>query len=161
MGENFRCKYELNNGTEAFFIAEQVSHHPPISAFYYGSPDNGIYIHGDVCPKSRFLGNSAATLMEGENHIIFTHLHNERYDITMPNMYASGLLGITVVMYQHSVTNKHYFTYICIVGKMVLELGDSCYIRCKSSDLICELSFKTKVITKLNIGNSLFNGLAN
>lgn len=92
LGENFRCKYKLDNGTEAFYVSEQVSHHPPVSAFYYGSPDNGIYIQGDIRPKSRFLGNSAATLMEGENHIIFTHLYNERYDITMPNVYASGIL---------------------------------------------------------------------
>lgn len=92
LGEFFRCKYQYSNGTEAIYIAEQVSHHPPISAFYYGSPENGIYIQGDLRPKSKFLGNSAATLMEGENHIIFTHLHNERYDISMPNVYARGIL---------------------------------------------------------------------
>lgn len=28
---------------------------------------------------------------------------------------------------------------------MVLELGDSCVVRCRTSDLICELDFKTKV----------------
>lgn len=32
-----------------------------------------------------------------------------------------------------------------LVGKMVLELGDSCVVRCRTSDLICELDFKTKV----------------
>lgn len=122
LGEIFRCKYKYKDGTEAIYLAEQVSHHPPISAYYYGSPDHGVYIQGDLRPKSRFLGNSAATLMEGENHIIFTHLHNERYDITMPNVYARGIL----------------------FGKMVLELGDSCVVRCRTSDLICELDFKTK-----------------
>ncbi|KAI8097800.1 uncharacterized protein B0P05DRAFT_522056 [Gilbertella persicaria] len=122
LGEVFRCKYKYNNGTEAIYVAEQVSHHPPISAFYYGSPENGVYIQGDLRPKSKFLGNSAATLMEGENHIVFTHLYNERYDITMPNIYAKGIL----------------------FGKMVLELGDSCIVRCRTSDLVCELDFKTK-----------------
>ncbi|GAA5814643.1 hypothetical protein MFLAVUS_008142 [Mucor flavus] len=122
LGEIFRCKYKYPNGSEAVYVAEQVSHHPPISAYYYGSPDHGVYIQGDLRPKSRFLGNSAATLMEGENHIIFTHLHNERYDITMPNVYARGIL----------------------FGKMVLELGDSCVVRCRTSDLICELDFKNK-----------------
>ncbi|KAI8979278.1 hypothetical protein BDF20DRAFT_820343 [Mycotypha africana] len=104
LGEVFKCKYTYDDGSEAIYVAEQVSHHPPISAFYYGSPENGVYIHGDLRPKSRFLGNSAATLMEGENHIVFTHLHNEQYDITMPNVYARGIL----------------------FGKMVMELGDSC-----------------------------------
>lgn len=32
-----------------------------------------------------------------------------------------------------------------LVGKMILELGDSCMVRCKSSDLVCELDFKTRV----------------
>ena len=73
-------------------MSEQVSHHPPISAFYYGSPENGVYVQGDLHLKSRFLGNSAATLMEGENHIIFTRHNNELYDITMPNVYVRGIL---------------------------------------------------------------------
>lgn len=30
---------------------------------------------------------------------------------------------------------------------MVLELGDSCVVRCRTSDLVCELDFKTKVNT--------------
>lgn len=32
---------------------------------------------------------------------------------------------------------------------MVLELGDSCVVRCRTSDLVCELDFKTKVNTHL------------
>ncbi|OBZ85163.1 Oxysterol-binding C23B6.01c [Choanephora cucurbitarum] len=122
LGEVFRCRYEYKNGTEGFFVSEQVSHHPPISAFYYGSPENGVYVQGDLHLKSRFLGNSAATLMEGENHIIFTRHNNELYDITMPNVYVRGIL----------------------FGKMALELGGHCVVRCKTSDLICELDFKTK-----------------
>lgn len=33
-----------------------------------------------------------------------------------------------------------------LVGKMVMELGDNCSIRCLENDLTCELDFKTKVI---------------
>ena len=91
LGEFYRCKYKYPDATEGYYVAEQVSHHPPISAYYYASPDNGIVIAGDIRPKSRFLGNSAATLMQGSSHIIFTKRHNERYDIIMPNMYARGI----------------------------------------------------------------------
>ncbi|GAB5587189.1 Oxysterol-binding protein OBPa [Umbelopsis nana] len=122
LGEFYRCKYKYPDGTEGYYVAEQVSHHPPISAYYYASPENGIVIAGDIRPKSRFLGNSAATLMQGSSHIIFTKRHNERYDIIMPNMYARGIL----------------------FGTMTLELGDTSSVRCISSDLICELEFKTK-----------------
>lgn len=46
-----------------------VSHHPPISAFFYISPGNHVSILGELQPKSKFLGNSVSTNMEGENRI--------------------------------------------------------------------------------------------
>ncbi|KAI9321224.1 hypothetical protein BX666DRAFT_1899849 [Dichotomocladium elegans] len=122
LGEYFRCRYRYPDGTEAFYIAEQVSHHPPVSSYYFCSPENHIIVAGDIRPKSRFLGNSAATLMQGESHIILTNRHNERYEVLMPNVYARGIL----------------------FGTMTMELGDSSKVRCVTSDLVCELDFKTK-----------------
>ncbi|KAG0171437.1 hypothetical protein DFQ28_002702 [Apophysomyces sp. BC1034] len=122
LGEFFRCRYEYPDGTEAYYISEQVSHHPPISSYFYTCPEHHLIVAGDIRPKSRFLGNSAATLMQGASHIILTDRHNERYDIVMPNVYARGIL----------------------FGTMTLELGDSSTVRCVSSDLTCELEFKTK-----------------
>lgn len=46
-----------------------MSHHPPISAFYYISPENRVSILGELRPKSKFLGNSVSTNMEGENRV--------------------------------------------------------------------------------------------
>ena len=45
------------------------------------------------------------------------------YVITMPNMYARGIL----------------------FGKMVLELGDTCTATNENNDIHCDLEFKTKV----------------
>ncbi len=45
------------------------------------------------------------------------------YIITMPNMYARGIL----------------------FGKMVLELGDTCMAKNEKHNLYCDLDFKTKV----------------
>lgn len=45
------------------------------------------------------------------------------YVITMPNMYARGIL----------------------FGKMVLELGDTCIAKNEKHGLYCDLEFKTKV----------------
>lgn len=47
-----------------------VSHHPPVSAFYYISPANRVAILGELRPKSKFLGNSVSTTMEGENRVM-------------------------------------------------------------------------------------------
>lgn len=32
LGETFRCYWLHSNGTKTFYIAEQVSHHPPVSS---------------------------------------------------------------------------------------------------------------------------------
>ncbi|CAG8603266.1 913_t:CDS:2 [Paraglomus occultum] len=122
LGEHFRACWKFSDNTEAYYVSEQVSHHPPISAYYYASPENNLIISGDIRPKSRFLGNSAATLMQGESRIYFTNRPGEVYSIVMPNVYARGIL----------------------FGRMVLELGDASVVRCEKSDLICELEFKTK-----------------
>ncbi|RIA97655.1 hypothetical protein C1645_719463 [Glomus cerebriforme] len=122
LGERFRARWQFADNTEALFVSEQVSHHPPISAYYYVSPENNIIIVGDIRPKSKFLGNSAATLMQGESKIFFTNRPGEVYRISMPNVYARGIL----------------------FGRMVLELGDNSTVKCEKNDLICELEFRTK-----------------
>lgn len=89
LGEFFRCRYDYPDGSQGFYVAEQgmwteclivapvlrracaraVSHHPPISAFFYISPANRLSILGELRPKSKFLGNSVSTNMEGENRV--------------------------------------------------------------------------------------------
>ncbi|KAI9319508.1 hypothetical protein BX666DRAFT_1926675 [Dichotomocladium elegans] len=122
LGEFFRCQWDYDNGTRAIYLAEQVSHHPPISAYCYASPENGLLIEGNLRPKAKFLGNSAATLMEGSSCVTLDRWDKEKYYITMPNVYARGIL----------------------FGKMVMELGDGCEVRCPKRDFVCELDFKTK-----------------
>ena len=53
--------------------------------------------------------------------IIYTS--STEYVITMPNMYARGIL----------------------FGKMILELGDTCIAKNEKNGLYCDLEFKTKV----------------
>lgn len=91
LGEFFRCTYDYPDGSQGFYIAEQgvcplcsllvegdgdwcvcvwaVSHHPPVSAFFYASPANKVAVVGNLRPKSRFLGNSVQTQMDGENRV--------------------------------------------------------------------------------------------
>jgi hypothetical protein len=107
-----------------------VSHHPPISAYYYASPENNISIVGDLLPKSKFQGNSAATLMQGEINVSFTNRPGEEYFITMPNVYARGIL----------------------FGTMLMELGDVAAVKCPKLDLVCTLDFKVKVSIQSFLG---------
>ncbi|ORY80471.1 hypothetical protein BCR37DRAFT_381143 [Protomyces lactucae-debilis] len=121
LGEYFAGYWKFQNNTTALYIAEQVSHHPPISAYFYYSPENHIRVDGVLKPRSKFLGNSAASIMEGEALLTFTNL-KETYSLSQPNMYARGIL----------------------FGKMRMELGDHSTVRCEQTGLVAEIEFKTK-----------------
>jgi len=123
LGEFFRCRYDYANGSHGYYIAEQVSHHPPISAYFYYSPANHLRISGELKPKVRFLGNSVSTVMEGQNRLYLTKRPEDgEYVITMPNMYARGIL----------------------FGQMTLELGDTSIVMSESTGISCTVDFKTK-----------------
>jgi len=57
LGEHFTCKWKFDDGSESLYIAEQVSHHPPMSAYFYMNPEHHIRIDGLLKPRSKFLGN--------------------------------------------------------------------------------------------------------
>lgn len=57
------------------------------------------------------------------NYLALTQAFFSEYVISMPNMYARGILW----------------------GKMVLELGDSCTAKNENNGFFADLQFKTKV----------------
>jgi hypothetical protein len=65
LGETFTCYWDYDDGTRGYYISEQTSHHPPKSSYFFMAPEHHIRIDGTLKPRSRFLGNSAASLMEG------------------------------------------------------------------------------------------------
>lgn len=127
LGEIFTCYWDFPDKTRGYYIAEQTSHHPPKSSYFYMVPDHHIRVDGTLKPRSKFLGNSAASMMEGT--AILTLLNRgkdkakgERYILTQPNMYARGIL----------------------FGKMKYELGDHSFVRCPELGLVADVDFKTK-----------------
>ncbi|KAF2186479.1 hypothetical protein K469DRAFT_726053 [Zopfia rhizophila CBS 207.26] len=121
LGEIFTCYWDYPDGTRGYYISEQTSHHPPKSSYFFMAPDHHIRIDGTLKPRSKFLGNSAASMMEGIAVMRFLN-RGERFFVTQPNMYARGIL----------------------FGKMKYELGDHSFVRCPESGLVADLEFKTK-----------------
>lgn len=128
LGELFTCYWDLPDNTRAYYISEQTSHHPPKSSYFYMLPEHQIRIDGTLKPRSKFLGNSAASLMEGTAILSLLNRTNketgvpERYILTQPNMYARGIL----------------------FGKMKYELGDHSVVRCPELGLSADIEFKVK-----------------
>lgn len=126
LGEYFTAYWDLPNKQQAFYIAEQTSHHPPKSSYFYMIPESNVRVDGTTIPKSRFLGNSTAAMMEGLSVLQFLDIIDpktgkpEKYTLTQPNMYARGIL----------------------FGKMRIELGDHMII--KGPRYQIDIEFKTK-----------------
>ncbi|XBW37141.1 hypothetical protein QEN19_002719 [Hanseniaspora menglaensis] len=126
IGEHFQCFWDLPNKQQAFYISEQTSHHPPKSAYFYMIPESNIRVDGIVFPKSKFLGNSSAAMMEGLGVLQFLDINDpntgnpEKYTFTQPNIYARGIL----------------------FGKMRIELGDHMIIT--GPNHVADIDFKTK-----------------
>nr|XP_022314763.1 oxysterol-binding protein-related protein 9-like isoform X2 [Crassostrea virginica] len=108
LGETFVCHWKIpgmeDSGEKAMegpceeatrenlsFIAEQVSHHPPISAFYAEHQTKRITLDGYIWTKSKFLGLSIGVHMIGQG-VVSVIDHDEEYVITFPNGYGRSIL---------------------------------------------------------------------
>lgn len=56
------------------FVAEQVSHHPPVSGFYAECVERNMCVNAHVWTKSKFLGMSIGVTMVGEGECKFCAL---------------------------------------------------------------------------------------
>ncbi|XP_041476266.1 oxysterol-binding protein-related protein 9-like isoform X2 [Lytechinus variegatus] len=140
LGETFQCYWDLKGDSsddsvknevpdgpvpwagsdQVSFIAEQVSHHPPISAFYAECPDKQMSINGHIWTKSKFLGLSIGVEMVGQA-CCSDLKHEEEYIMTFPNGYGRSILTIP------------WF-----------ELGGKCTINCAKTGYSALVSFQTK-----------------
>ncbi|CAL7946821.1 unnamed protein product [Xylocopa violacea] len=121
LGETFRCFWQHSNGSRTFYIAEQVSHHPPISGFYVTNRQDGFTISATIIAKSKFYGNSTSAVLDGV--AVLTMLpRGEDYTMTIPYAHCKGIL----------------------MGTLSMELGGKVHINCEKTGYHTELEFKLK-----------------
>lgn len=65
LGETFTGFWDYPDGTRGYYISEQTSHHPPKSSYFFLAPEHHIRVDGTLKPRSKFLGNSVGSFMEG------------------------------------------------------------------------------------------------
>lgn len=141
LGEVFYCHWDLPIETEEIpthtdtvsdgpvpwatpksvcFVAEQVSHHPPISAFYAECLSRKIQFNAHIWTKSKFLGMSIGVHNIGQGCVSCLE-HDEHYVLTFPNGYGRSILTVPWV-----------------------ELGGECNISCSKSGYSANIVFHTK-----------------
>ncbi|MGH0145580.1 UNVERIFIED_CONTAM: hypothetical protein FKN15_042436 [Acipenser sinensis] len=84
--------YELVREDLGFrLISEQVSHHPPISAFHAEGLEKDFVFHGSIYPKLKFWGKSVEAEPKG---VITLELskHNESYTWTNPTCCVHNII---------------------------------------------------------------------
>ncbi|XP_028605833.2 oxysterol-binding protein-related protein 10 isoform X4 [Podarcis muralis] len=102
------------------FVAEQVSHHPPVSCFYCECKEKKMCANVHVWTKSKFMGMSIGVSMVGEG-ILYLLEHGEEYVFTLPCAYARSILTVPWV-----------------------ELGGKVSILCAKSGYSATVTFHTK-----------------
>uniref|UniRef100_A0A673B2N3 Oxysterol-binding protein n=1 Tax=Sphaeramia orbicularis TaxID=375764 RepID=A0A673B2N3_9TELE len=131
LGEVFYCHWDLPSEMEersspvvipnsVCFVAEQVSHHPPISAFYAECLSKKIQFNAHIWTKSKFLGMSIGVHNIGQGCVSCLE-YDEHYILTFPNGYGRSILTVPWV-----------------------ELGGECNISCSKSGYSANIVFHTK-----------------
>ncbi|KAL8752630.1 MAG: hypothetical protein Q9199_005606 [Rusavskia elegans] len=95
LGELFLGKWEDEAGTTEL-VSEQVSHHPPVTAYCIQNPKHGIKLEGYNGQKASFsrtihikqIGHALLTLTPPDN----PSAPAETYLITLPNIHIEGLI---------------------------------------------------------------------
>lgn len=120
LGEVFQCHWDLPDEkpdnevvtdgpipwckrNQLTFLAEQVSHHPPISAFYAEHYNKKISFAAHVWTKSKFLGLSIGVHNIGQGIVTLCDF-NEEYILTFPNGYGRSILTVPWIELGGSVT---------------------------------------------------------
>uniref|UniRef100_A0A8C1MGL3 Oxysterol-binding protein n=1 Tax=Cyprinus carpio TaxID=7962 RepID=A0A8C1MGL3_CYPCA len=144
LGETFHCSWEVPQdrvhplrtetnprtnqeatgaGSDSYrvrFVAEQVSHHPPVSGFYCECADRGMCVNTHIWTKSKFMGMSVGVSMVGEG-VLYLRDHGEEYVFTFPSAYARSILTVPWV-----------------------ELGGKVTISCAKTGYSANVTFHTK-----------------
>ncbi|XP_066540206.1 oxysterol-binding protein-related protein 10 isoform X2 [Hoplias malabaricus] len=144
LGESFRCSWDVprervrplrttsspclvppasakpGDCCQLWFVAEQVSHHPPVSGFYCECKERRMCFNTHVWTKSKFMGMSVGVSMVGEG-VLHLLEHDEQYVFTLPCAYARSILTVPWV-----------------------ELGGKVSICCAKSGYSATVTFHTK-----------------
>ncbi|CAK8690875.1 unnamed protein product [Clavelina lepadiformis] len=100
------------------WVSEQVSHHPPVSAFQANgtNPQYPFVFHGSVHPKLKFWGKSVEVEPKGTMVLKLT-AHDETYSWTNPKCSVHNIVVGKLWMEQHGIVEilNHKTNERCVV----------------------------------------------
>lgn len=91
LGELFLGRWEDETGTTQL-VSEQVSHHPPVTAYCIWNGKHGVQLQGYNGQKASFSGTTITVRQIG-HAILHLDKYNEDYLITLPSLHIEGLIS--------------------------------------------------------------------
>jgi len=89
LGELFLGKWDDEVG-ETQLVSEQVSHHPPVTAYSITNAQHGVRLQGYNAQKASF--RSTINVKQVGHAILHLDAYNEDYLITLPSLHIEGLI---------------------------------------------------------------------
>ena len=99
LGEYFICSWPEPQCGDVYFIAEQTSHHPPVSSFHAVCPKTNTSLTSTLLTKSGIITSKmppflkAMTVDYKGQTVISLGNHDEVYTMTYPTAVATGILS--------------------------------------------------------------------
>lgn len=140
LGETWHAT--LSDGTHAFM--EQISHHPPISAFQIIGPGKSYYFHGHSQPTVTYKTNGITSYAVGERQIEF--LDGTVIDISFPEYNVRNIMSTSTTRADVSgkvdfIDRQHGLVASLQIGK-VPETTNSLLMR---PDAVSGTMYRTKL----------------
>ncbi|KAF2645035.1 Oxysterol-binding protein [Massarina eburnea CBS 473.64] len=92
LGELFLGKWADEAG-ETQLVSEQVSHHPPVTAYSIWNEKAGIRLQGYNAQKASFSRTINVKLQQIGHALLHIDEYNEDYFITLPSLHIEGLIS--------------------------------------------------------------------
>ena len=112
LGEQFFCCWPHEKYGETFMNSEQVTHHPPVSAFYFHNAKGGVTLTGESAPTTKFTGTAVKVKLGAKLHLEIEG--KESYSVFSPDVYLRGVL------------TGEPFIELCGKASIVSSAGDAC-----------------------------------
>jgi hypothetical protein len=125
LGELFLGSWKNEEIGETRLVAEQVSHHPPVTACYLWNDKYGVRAEGFTQQEIRFSGN--VSIKQKGYAILHLDKYDEEYLIPVPNIKVKGILGGTPypeLQGDYSlISSNGYVSHIKFEGKSLFGSG--------------------------------------
>lgn len=141
LGEVYHCCFQhRGSGGRTLLVAEQVSHHPPITALHLRNDTLGFELNSYTKPEPRFWGNSLEVKLPGSIVIRLDRSKTKTND----NNSTTDNTSKDAEVEHYVITRPYLYMTGFIAGRQRLEFSGTSTFRCTATNLGAEIEYKAR-----------------